>query len=231
MGCCMFKRLHHQRIAKVLAAFDGALLARADCYFAGGTAITLALDEYRESVDIDFLCASVDGYRLVRNTVNNTLGDFLTSPIEHVRQLRADRDKVSCFLRMDGQPIKVEIVLEGRIALTGAMHATFGVPVLSQADMVAQKLLANADRGQDRSVLSRDIIDLAMMLAHWGPVSDATWLKVRHAYGAHIDKALASSYALLQLPGYLDKCLQQMNMDAHLADQILNILRPYALTS
>ncbi|MEH0072719.1 nucleotidyl transferase AbiEii/AbiGii toxin family protein [Pannonibacter sp. Pt2-lr] len=37
--------------------------------FGGGTAIVLQLDEYRESVDIDFLCASQEGYRLIRQAV------------------------------------------------------------------------------------------------------------------------------------------------------------------
>lgn len=41
------------------------------CYFGGGTAIVLQLDEYRESLDVDLMCASQDGYRALRDTVNN----------------------------------------------------------------------------------------------------------------------------------------------------------------
>lgn len=65
----MFKRPHHQTIAKILNAFDADILADAECYFSGGTAIALELNEYRESVDIDFLCASQDGYRKLRKFV------------------------------------------------------------------------------------------------------------------------------------------------------------------
>jgi hypothetical protein len=54
----MFERPHHQRIATLLQAFDADLLLQANCYFAGGTAIVLSLGEYRESLDVDFLCAS-----------------------------------------------------------------------------------------------------------------------------------------------------------------------------
>jgi len=59
----MFERPHHQRIGKILHAFNAALLHETKCYFGGGTAIVLSLDEYRESLDIDFLCASNDGYQ------------------------------------------------------------------------------------------------------------------------------------------------------------------------
>ncbi len=52
----MFNRPHHQRIAHVLSALDGSVLAQNACWFAGGTCIALKFGEYRESVDIDFWC-------------------------------------------------------------------------------------------------------------------------------------------------------------------------------
>lgn len=61
----MFSRPHHQAILKALGELDTDLLVRAECWFGGGTAIVLMLDEYRESVDIDFLCSSQAGYRLM----------------------------------------------------------------------------------------------------------------------------------------------------------------------
>lgn len=57
----MFQRAHHNSALDALHGLDGNLLAKAHCFFGGGTAITLALGEYRESVDIDFLCASKVG--------------------------------------------------------------------------------------------------------------------------------------------------------------------------
>ena len=59
----MFRRQHHQRIAGLLAQLDSALLEECECLFAGGTAIAMQLDENRRSYDIDFLCASAEGYR------------------------------------------------------------------------------------------------------------------------------------------------------------------------
>ena len=57
----MFERDHHNRIQLLLSALDAGFLTENECYFGGGTAIVLALNEYRESVDIGFLCASQAG--------------------------------------------------------------------------------------------------------------------------------------------------------------------------
>lgn len=98
-----------------------------------------------------------DGYRLLRNTVSNDLGRLLTAPVTHLRQVRTERDKIFTVLQMDGIPVKVELVREGRIAIGGEVDLALNVPVLSRSDMYTQKLLANADRGLDKSVMSRDI--------------------------------------------------------------------------
>lgn len=55
----MYRRPHHRRIAELLQGLDGGLLAECECWFAGGTAVALQLDEYRRSDDIDFLESSV----------------------------------------------------------------------------------------------------------------------------------------------------------------------------
>jgi len=48
---------------------DADKLALLRCYFAGGTAVALLLDEYRESVDVDLMCADSSAYRALRNLV------------------------------------------------------------------------------------------------------------------------------------------------------------------
>jgi hypothetical protein len=74
----MYERPHHRRIAALLGALDATKLAEWECFFGGGTAITLALGEYRESVDVDFLCASTEGYRQLRAAVFDGRLDGLT---------------------------------------------------------------------------------------------------------------------------------------------------------
>jgi len=210
----MFERPHHQRIARVLSALNVELLAEAGCYFGGGTAIVLLLGEYRQSLDLDFLCASNEGHRLLRNTVSaHSLGALLKTPFKLLREVRADRYGIRSVLDVDGVPIKIELVSEGRIALHGSPHPILQVPTLTREDMYAEKLLANADRGLDKSTLSRDLIDLAMMMEHWGDIPDAAWNKAKTAYGEQVVSAFHAASRLLHNSDYLRQCLRKMQMD------------------
>jgi len=222
----MFKRAHHNRIQTLLTALDADFLNRNGCFFGGGTAIVLALGEYRESVDIDFLCASQDGYRELRNTITNvSLGAIFARPVELAREVRADRYGIRTFLLSDGVPVKFEIVSEGRIPIEGLVDPVTGVPTLSRSDMYAEKLLANADRYNDKAVASRDIIDLAMMIGHWGRIPPEAWGKARKAYGASVDQAWQAAVDLVGERGHLAQCLQKMHMAPALADRIPDLLR------
>ncbi|MFC5513676.1 nucleotidyl transferase AbiEii/AbiGii toxin family protein [Massilia jejuensis] len=222
----MFERDHHNRIQTLLSALDTDFLAQNKCFFGGGTAIVLALNEYRESVDIDFLCASQEGYRELRNTIHDSsLGAIFSRPVELARDVRADRYGIRTFLRVDGVPVKFEIVSEGRIEIGGEMNPVTGVPTLTRADMYAEKLLANADRYRDKAVASRDIIDLAMMIGHWGEVPTAAWDKVRQAYGASADRAFQGAIEMISDRAYLGQCLAKMHMAPELVEKIPAVLR------
>ncbi len=224
----MFRRPHHQRILRLLEVFNCAILGETGCWFAGGTAGVLMLDEYRESVNVDFLCASTDGYRRLRELVTEQgLGELLTGPVRYARRdmpVRADRYGIRTFIEIDGAAFKAEIVLEGRIALSGGAVAGLPVPVLSREDLFAEKLLANADRGADSSTLSRDIIDLGMMINTWGLIPPAAREKTRQAYGSSIERALDEAMVRIAKPGWRKKCLAAMAMDPSLGDVILAAL-------
>ena len=223
----MFKRAHHNRIQALLTALDADFLRRNGCYFGGGTAIALALDEYRESVDINFLCASPDGYRELRNTITNvSLGAIFARPVEYARDVRADRYGIRTFLLSDGVPVKFEIVSEGRIHIEGAIDPVTKVPTLSRTDMYAEKLLANADRYHDKAVASRDIIDLAMMVKCWGQIPGVAWEKARGAYGESVDQAYRAAVELISDRAHLAQCLAKMHMKPELADRMPGLLTP-----
>jgi hypothetical protein len=165
----LFERPHHRRIASVLEALDAELLAANACLFGGGTAMALRYGEYRESADIYLLVSKVDGYRQLRQRLTGPSGmRALTRPghaLTQAREVRADQYGIRTLLRVDGVDIKFEIVLEGRIELEppGADDRLCGVATLTPLDMVTSKLLANSDRWRDDTVMSRDLIDLAMM--------------------------------------------------------------------
>jgi hypothetical protein len=221
----MFKRPHHQLIERLLRAFDAQILADAECFFGGGTAIVLMLDEYRESADVDFLCASQDGYRKLRNMVSlESLGPLLKEPIRHLREVRTDQYGIRTFLSIDDVPIKIEIVREARIDLQGINDSAFPIPYLSREDMFAEKLLANTDRALDRAVLSRDIIDIAMMARYWGDIPRAAFDKAYGAYGNAVVTMFEGAINMIGDRRYFEKCLRDMSIDGDLTEEIVRTL-------
>lgn len=226
----MFNREHHQRIASLLSRLDGNFLHQCDTYFAGGTAIVLSpgLAEYRESVDIDFLCGSTEGYRKLREAIREKPGlqGVATSQIDLIREVKTDQYGVRTFAVIDGVPLKVEFVLEGRIAISGDVNPSLGVPVLARNDMYAEKLLANDDRHGDRQSMNRDIIDLAMMIEGWGSIPPEALAKAQSAYGSAIIKSFARATETVSKDRlHLATCLADMQMDPELIQRIPAVLQ------
>ena len=215
----MFERPHHQRIAQVLRALNGPLLRDNNCLFGGGTAIALRYGEYRESVDIDFLVSSLASYRHLRQLLTGPGGiaglvHAQATPLEQVKEVRADQYGIRTTLRVADQPIKFEIVLEGRIQLAAptAKDEICGVATLSPLDMATSKLLANSDRWGDDGVFNRDVIDLAMMKPSLALLRQAL-LKAHGAYGDAIRQDLDKALLRLQTrQGWLERCMQAMAM-------------------
>ena len=190
-----YRKPHHRLIGSVLKRMDAGFLARTECYFGGGTLLAMTLGEYRESRDIDFLCSSRDGFRSLRETVTDrSLGAIFRQSVDLAREVRADRDGIRTFLNVGDVPIKFEIILEARIDLEGAIDKTLGVPTLRRECAVAEKFLANADRGLDESTLSRDLVDLSFVAAHAGrPPLDKGMEIAEQAYGTAVRRSLRSS--------------------------------------
>ena len=219
----MFERPHHRSIEKALRTFNAPLLQELGLFFGGGTAIALALGEYRESVDIDFLCSSPDGFKALRGMLSDSINPLLNTPLKHIRDIRTDAYKVLTVIEIDDAKIKIELVREARIALEGQIDQILGIPTLSKVDLYAEKLLANADRGLDKYTLSRDIIDLAMMIHHWGPIPQLAWEKAAKAYGEGlIDKSFQRAAGLIADNEYLANCMHLMQMDKSLLPIIQN---------
>lgn len=215
----MFERPHHQRIASVLEALDGARLRGLSCLFAGGTAIALRRGEYRESMDIDFLVADLVAYRTLRQMLAGAdgVGALLRAgspPFAVARDVRADQYGIRTVLLVDGVGIKFEIVREARITLDAPGHRddVCGVATLSLPDLAASKLLANADRWRDDSTFSRDAIDLAMLdlpPRSLRPALD----KARAAYGEAVVTDMHSALDRLRHdPAHLQRCMRAMSM-------------------
>jgi hypothetical protein len=213
----MFERLHHQRIEQVLCTLNAALLREHACLFGGGTAIALMHGEYRESVHIDFLVSDISHYRNLRQLLTGLDGvNGIVRPgaqlLVQARDVRADQYGIRTILRVEGQPIKFEIVLEGRIALQepNASEVVCGIATLTPLDMATSKLLANSDRWGDDGVFNRDLIDLAMMRPSLALLRQAL-LKAEGAYGKSIRNDLAKAvHRVKTRHDWLERCMRVM---------------------
>ena len=209
-----FRRPWHRLVWLVLESLNSGLLARARCWFGGGTRVAMELGEFRESVDVDFLCEDREGYRILRSTVTqSSLGDLASPGLELMRDVRADMYGIRTFLRVDGQPVKFEIIFEGRIPLTGEARSPFPVEVLARPSCFAEKLLANADRGRDASANARDLIDLAFMATHWPEEDLRTGMATaQSAYGDAVRRELDAVLSSLDDAQYRQRCLDALSV-------------------
>lgn len=216
----MFQRERHRKVLELLAAFDDGLLSRCRFLFGGGTRIVLDLDEYRESLDIDFLCSDAEGYAELRFQASSRGYDSLFKAdarrgLRLPREIRIDQYGIRFPVEIEGGLIRVELIREARIELDPGVRPKWSpVDCLALTDCFAEKLLANSDRWPDRQVLSRDLIDLGALRRRVGPVPDCTWAKVEPAYKAatrnDLRKALA---AFLEDTAYQRRCFEGLRIE------------------
>jgi hypothetical protein len=110
------ERPENVRTLALLERVDAELFRAARCWFGGGTAVSLRCGEFRVSRDVDFLCSSRDGYRLVRQRVfDRGAAGLFKGDVAVVREARADRYGIRLAAAVDGEPVKFEIVSEGRV--------------------------------------------------------------------------------------------------------------------
>ena len=216
MESALFRRPHHQRVGQALRTLDAQLMQDAGCYFGGDTGIALRHGEYRESVDMDFMCSDINGFRAVRQRVTAAgFGSLFGDKWALRREARMDQYGIRAALDINGVVIKVEVVLEARIRfdVPGAADRLCGVASLGDEDLVASKLLANSDRWADDSVMSRDLIDLAAMV-HDGHLPARALAKATGAYGDSVSRDLRKAVAhTLDREGRLRRCIDAMAVD------------------
>lgn len=216
----MFKKLHHQYIARVLNTLNAPLLLENQCLFGGGTAIALRYGEYRESVDIDFLVSEIECYRNLRQLMTSPSGIVTilhedTGKLQQSRPVRADQYGIRTMLLVDNYSIKFEIILEGRIHLDSPdpQDEICGIATLTLLDRVTSKLLANSDRWRDDAVFGRDLIDLAMMEPN-RKLMQAAMAKAEKPYGFSIRQDLNKAIDRMQTEdGWMERCMHALSIE------------------
>lgn len=163
---------HHKKIYSALNYFNAEFLDEHNILFGGGTRIALELDEYRESIDIDFICPDKNSYKAVRDEVTNiSLGNLVKKDFDYVREIHSTRSGVRTAIKIDDTPIKLEFVSFADYELTKSTGNRFVVPYLDVKSCYVNKLLANADRYSEY----KDIFDLMAMFHYWGAIPDESW--------------------------------------------------------
>lgn len=219
-----FLRPCHVRALALFEKMNSEFLKESCCYFGGGTRLTMTLGEYRESNDVDFLCSDTCGWGTLRSTVTNrSLGSIFTHPPELLREVRTDRYSIRTFVQIHDTPVKFEIIREGNLSIAGEISRELPVMVVARASSVAQKLLANADRGTDRAFGFRDIIDLAFIAASWEESTfEEGWLRAADAYSDQIIRSgLSNALNLVKNESRLwQQSLSRMSVTAGIDDRL-----------
>lgn len=174
---------HHQVISSALENFNSEFLFENNIIFGGGTRIALEINEFRESIDIDFLCPNKESYKAVREQVTNlSLGSLVKKDFKYIREIRADRYAVRTVIEHKSTAIKLEFVSFDNYKLKWLSNRErFPVPFLDHNSCYYTKLLANSDRKLEYPY--KDIMDILAMRAEWGAIpQDAIKLASEH-YG------------------------------------------------
>lgn len=171
-------RTPHKTLFSIMDSFSREYFRKHDLRFLGGTSLALSgAQEYRVSDDIDFGCTNPDAFRKVYNDIRSGGVASLCAPGNVPAPAKRDRPIVcergyACRLFFDTSsldpdrkiPAKCEIILEARIKFDPPTRTIFGFPALSIDDCFATKLLANADREMDTTVMFRDVFDIFVLL-------------------------------------------------------------------
>ncbi len=209
-----FQLKHHNQIIRIINSLNHQVFQENQAYFGGGTLIALLYDEYRQSNDIDFICSvGASGYKNLRSLIFDQGYKSLFSDLNHISIGRSTTDQygIRMLVNIDDIFIKTEIIAETRFELESPQYFQWtNIPCLSHNDSITSKLLANSDRYLDDSVLSRDLIDLAILRYNTNFGSSAI-NKAEKAY--EVIRPLKMAIRRFQdQPEYRDKCFEQLKI-------------------
>ncbi len=210
----MFGIEHHNNILKILDAFNPEVFKKAFAYFDGGTLLALEYDEYRLSKDIGFLFPyGTENYRYLRNLIYD---EGIVALFQSTRDIELGGTTINQYgirfpIVVNKITIKVEIVANGTFTLDPPVYPQWTkIPCLSISDRFTSKLMANADRWNDSSTQSRDLIDLAILRVN-NEIPARAIAKAEESY--EVKKPLLKAITnFTQQERYRDKCFEELNV-------------------
>lgn len=217
-----FELPHHKIIESALKNFNADFLYKNQISFGGGTRIALEIEEYRESVDVDFLCPNKSAYRAVREQVNNvSLGQLVHHEFVYEREIAFSRDAVRTFIKIDGVKVKLEFVCFDNYSLNVVSNGLFPVPYIDRESCFYTKLLANSDR--KLSPPCKDVFDILAMSFAWGGIPSSAISKAEEHYGSAVLKDLKKALEdMITKPEYYKKLAEGMQMKPDYLSKIID---------
>ena len=210
----MFSFAHHNNILKILNAFNPEIFKKASAYFGGSTLLALEYGEYRLSKDIHFLFPfRTENYRFLRNLIydRGIVALFQSTTDIQLGDTTINQYGIRFPVTVNEATIKVEIVANGMFTLDSPIYPIWAkIPCLSISDMFTSKLMANADRWNDSSTQSRDLIDLAILRVN-SEIPAQAIAKAEESY--EVKKPLVKAITnFTEKERYRDKCFEQLNV-------------------
>lgn len=221
-----FSIKHHQIIESALKNFNADFFCKNNIFFGGGTRIALELNEFRTSIDIDFLCPNKESYKAVRTEVTNiSLGQLVLQQFEYPREISFSRDAVRTFILIDGSRIKLEFVCFDNYNLTAVSDGQFPVPYIDRLSCFYTKLLANADRCLDPPY--KDIFDILAMSDKWGAIPAVAFNMAEGHYGPAVKRELIRSLDdLISKPDLYINHAKSLTIYEHYARRLIHVVAP-----
>lgn len=219
-------RKHHQRILNILESSNVQLLKENKAFFGGGTAISFLCNEFRESVDIDFLCPDLRGYANLRLTVTDGGVKSLFEIPEAVEaRAKIDQYGIRIAFPINGNIIRCEFVSTNLLPCSYILIPGVPVPILAPESLFIAKLLANSDRYMDERSMYKDIIDLGALIRHKGEIPAASWDKAVEIYGEKgIWEPFVNAYKRLCNRPKLKKIATALSIEQNVLKDILKNL-------
>lgn len=212
----MNKAEFYECINLLLDYLDGDLLTQYGVYLGGGTLIGLKYGQVRASSDLDFLNQSqkYQSLKLAITQQGSTLF-FKANPSFDIGSARIDRYGIRfpVTFKLRGQvfSFKIEIVAEYNLDLATPERFK-DIPCLNTNDLIAAKLLANADRWADGSKFSRDLIDLAIVVEQQQGLSTLAIEKAEAVYPV-INSLIEAIQQFQRFPDRRRQCYEALSVE------------------
>ena len=205
----------YESIELILEAINLDLLNQHRVYLGGGALVALKYQHLRYSSDLDFLVSPPD-YQQLKLAINRDCNALIQDrPRLTIERPRIDRYGIRypITVKLQGEPVKFKLEIVAEYSLSFSKPDRYqGIPCLNHSDLIASKLLTNADRWADRNKFSRDLIDLTILILERGELPENAVAEAKAIYPDAMDCLYLAVEQFQSLPDYRQHCYQNLQI-------------------